>query len=323
MADNENNNGDGINREYKDRLFKFIFGNPNHKEWALDVFNTLGNTNYTDADAVEFTTIEDVVYLGMKNDVSFLFGGIMSFYEQQSKVDRTLPVRFLSYSSMVYNKHIERSWNVDGHFPKKFPIPICVCFYNGTLNQPDRLELKFSDLFTETPLPYAIKPSIEITVTVFNVNSGRNKELLDKCKPLADYSWFVGRTRFNQTRTNTKEEAVDLTLKEMPNDSVLKQFLLENQAEVKSMWITEYNEERAHAQSREEGYEEGREEGFDEGVSVGEARGINIGREQGLIEGIAGFVKSGVITLAQAAERFEMTEAEFAEKAAALEINVY
>ena len=150
MADNENNNGDGINREYKDRLFKFIFGNPNHKEWALDVFNTLGNTNYTDADAVEFTTIEDVVYLGMKNDVSFLFGGIMSFYEQQSKVDRTLPVRFLSYSSMVYNKHIERSWNVDGHFPKKFPIPICVCFYNGTLNQPDRLELKFSDLFTET-----------------------------------------------------------------------------------------------------------------------------------------------------------------------------
>ena len=68
------------------------------------------------------------------------------------------------------------------------------------------------------------------------------------------------------------------------------------------MWITEYNEERAHAQSREEGYEEGREEGFDEGVSVGEARGINIGREQGLIEGIAGFVKSGVITLAQAAE---------------------
>ena len=89
------------------------------------------------------------------------------------------------------------------------------------------------------------------------------------------------------------------------------------------MWITEYNEERAHAQSREEGYEEGREEGFDEGVSVGEARGINIGREQGLIEGIAGFVKSGVITLAQAAERFEMTEAEFAEKAAALGINVY
>ena len=42
-----------------------------------------------------------------------------------------------------------------------------------------------------------------------------------------------------------------------------------------------------------------------------------------MIEGIAGFVKSGVITLAQAAERFEMTEAEFAEKAAALGINVY
>ena len=155
----------------------------------------------------------------------------------------------------------------------------------------------------EPSLPYAIKPSIEIAVTVFNINSGRNKELLDKCKPLADYSWFVGRTRFNQTRTQTKEEAVDLTLKEMPDDSILKQFLLENQAEVKSMWITEYNEERAHAQFLQEG--------------------IEIGEERGLVRGIAKLVKDGVIPLAQAAEQLEMTETEFIQKAAALGFDLY
>ena len=70
MADNENIKG--INREYKDRLFKFIFGNPRHKDWTLTLLNAVSGTNYTDSDAVEFTTIEDAVYLGMKNDVSFL-----------------------------------------------------------------------------------------------------------------------------------------------------------------------------------------------------------------------------------------------------------
>ena len=71
----------GINREYKDRLFKLIFGNPRHKDWTLALLNAFLGTNYTDSDAIEFTTIEDAVYLGMKNDVSFLFNGVMSFYE--------------------------------------------------------------------------------------------------------------------------------------------------------------------------------------------------------------------------------------------------
>jgi len=56
------------------------------------------------------------------------------------------------------------------------------------------------------------------------------------------------------------------------------------------MWITEYNEERAHTQSRQEGYEEGREEEIEEG------------EERGLIRGIAKLVKNGVVTLSQAAE---------------------
>ena len=124
----------------------------------------------------------------MKNDVSFLFNGVMNFYEQQSSPDRTLPVRFLSYSGMIYSKHIERTWKNEQRFPKEFPIPICVCFYNGTSEQPERQELKLSDILIKSPVPLKIQPSIEITVTVFNVNSGLNKELLDACKPLADYS---------------------------------------------------------------------------------------------------------------------------------------
>ena len=211
---------------------------------------------------------------------------------------------------MIYSKHIERTWKNEKRFPKDFPIPICVCFYNGTSEQPDRQELKLSDLFIKLPDPLKIQPSIEITVTALNINSGRNKELLDACKPLADYSWFVGRVRFNETKTETIEEAIDLTLKEMSDDSILKPFLLENQAEVKNMWITEYNEEMSHAMFRQQGFDEGFGEGYGEG------------EESGAIKGIAGLVKKGVVTLSQAAEQLEMPESEFVQKAAELGIDV-
>ena len=74
----------GVNREYRDRLFKFIFGNPENKEWTLSLYNAVNGSNYTDANEIRFNTIEDVVYMGMRNDVSFLIANTVSFYEQQS-----------------------------------------------------------------------------------------------------------------------------------------------------------------------------------------------------------------------------------------------
>ena len=77
MTDNQ-----GANREYKDRLFKFIFGNPEKKEWTLSLYNAISGSNYANADDIRFNTIEDAVFMGMKNDVSFLVGNAIHFYEQ-------------------------------------------------------------------------------------------------------------------------------------------------------------------------------------------------------------------------------------------------
>ena len=38
----------------------------------LDLYNAVRGTNYTDPEALEITTLEDVVYMGFKNDISFL-----------------------------------------------------------------------------------------------------------------------------------------------------------------------------------------------------------------------------------------------------------
>ena len=280
-----------INREFKDRLFKLIFGNPLHKDWTLELFNALNDTNFTDPDAIEFNTIEDAVYMGMKNDVSFILMGTMNFFEQQSTLDRGVPVRFLSYFSMALNKQLkmeeESSRNKYGQ--REIPIPTCVCFYNGLRDQEDKTILRLSDCFKKIP-QLNIRPSVEVTVTMININYGRNSELFAKCKPLSDYSWFVAQVRLNQL-TMTLEEAIDAAVRDMPDDSVLKPFLEANKAEVKSMWILEYDEKRA----LEDQWEAGRAEG----------------RMEERLKLLSQLVKDGDLSLEKAASMVEMTPEEF------------
>ena len=96
-----------INRQYKDRLFKFLFGNPEHRDWTLSLYNAVNGTCYNNPEDIVFTTIENAVYMGMKNDISLLLADTMSLYEQQSTYNPNMPMRFLVYTSMVYSAYIE------------------------------------------------------------------------------------------------------------------------------------------------------------------------------------------------------------------------
>ena len=122
------------NREYKDRLFKFIFGHHDHLDWTLSLYNAINNTSYTNTDDIEITTIQDAVYMSMKNDVSFLIEDVMNLYEQQSTFNPNMPMRFLIYAGMIYSKFIKQNedYNEFSSSQQKAPTPRCICFYNGT-----------------------------------------------------------------------------------------------------------------------------------------------------------------------------------------------
>ncbi len=273
-----------MNRQYRDRLFKFIFGNPEHKEWTLSLYNAINGTNYTNPNDIQLTTIEDAVYMGMKNDTSFLVTETMNFWEQQSTFNPNLPMRILIYAGMVYAKYVETSddYYIYSSKQQKAPVPKCICFYNGADKKEDRTILKLSDSF-----PKGSDPDIEVKVTMININYGQNKELMETCQSLKDYSWLMDKIRSNKKTMGSLELAVDAALTAMPNDSVIKSFLLENQAEVKRMCITEYNEEKVFAQQREEG----------------------------AVEMLINLVKKGLLSLTQAAEEAHMTTEEFEQQA--------
>ena len=97
------------NIQYKDRLFNFLFGTEENKAWTLSLYNAVNGSHYTDPDEIEITTIKEVMYLGMHNDVSFLISNEMDLYEQQSTYNPNMPVRLLQYVGNLYEKYINQT----------------------------------------------------------------------------------------------------------------------------------------------------------------------------------------------------------------------
>ena len=240
-----------VNDEHKDRVFKYLFGNPNNREWTLALYNAVNGSNYDNPEEIEYNTIEDAVYLGMRNDVSFIIVDELNLWEHQSTYNPNMPMRFFLYAAKLYEKYIAGS----DYYPyssvlQPAPRPKCICFYNGTATQPERKILRLSEAFGS-------EGDIEVIVTMLNINYGKNRELMEACEPLSEYAWLVETIRTNQRTMRNLEAAIDAAIDEMPDEFVIKRFLLMNKAEVKGMFLTEYDQEKVLAQERRDSMKQG------------------------------------------------------------------
>lgn len=246
-----------VNNEYKDRLFNFIFGREENREWTLSLYNAVNRSDYMDSSMIEFNTIEDVLYMGMRNDTSFMISDIMSVYEHQSTYNPNMPLRLLGYVDELYSGYISRNkLNKYGSKLIHLPVPKLVVFYNGRAEKDDEVILRLTDSFDER---HRADADIEVRVRMLNINHGRNKELMDKCKPLAEYAWFIGEIR-NHLKSHDMFTSVKMAIEAMPGNFVLKGFLRDHLKEVEGMLDREYNEAEIKELFKEEGREEGRAE---------------------------------------------------------------
>lgn len=245
-----------VNREYKDRLFTFIFGSEENRKWTLSLYNAVNGSDYTDETKIQITTIKTVLYLGMHNDVAFLISDDMNLYEQQSTFNPNMPLRKLQYISSLYEKYLTaNSYNKFRSRLIPLPVPKLVTFYNGTNDREDETVLRLSDSF-----PEGKTGDIEVLVRMISINYGHSPGVLDACEPLKEYSWIISEIRRNEKSMDILE-AVDKAIEDMPEGFPIKDFLIQHKAEVREMLTTEYNEIKQMQMFREDGREEGREEG--------------------------------------------------------------
>ena len=246
------------NCQYQDRLFKAIFGREEHKHWLLSLYNALNGSSYTDPSAIEINTIEGIIYVTMKNDISFLIDSQLNLYEQQSSYNPNMPLRGLMYFAELYQKHLTRQdKDLFTTAIVKIPTPNFVVFYNGSRELPDVTKLRLSDAF-EVP---AENSDFEWTATMLNINSGHNKTLFQKCKPLYHYSCYVDRVKSNVRSGMTKEKAVSEAVNFAIRNDFLDGYFKLQKAEVLNMSLTEFDQE-AYDRHR---FNEGKEVGIAEG----------------------------------------------------------
>ena len=116
------------NRQYKDTVFRMLFREKKH---LLSLYNAMNGKHYTDEDALQIITLENAVYMEMKNDLAFLMDMNLYLYEHQSTKNPNMPLRNLFYISKEYQKLVERK-SLYSTVTQKIPTPRFVVFYNGT-----------------------------------------------------------------------------------------------------------------------------------------------------------------------------------------------
>lgn len=129
---------DDVKRTHKDRLFRLVFRDKND---LLTLYNAINGSDYQNPEELEITTLENVIYMGTKNDVSFMIEDILNLWEHQSSFNPNMPIRGLFYFARLYRKYVEEhAVNLYSSRLKELPFPQYIVFYNGLKEEPDRTE---------------------------------------------------------------------------------------------------------------------------------------------------------------------------------------
>ncbi len=291
-----------INRKYKDSLFFFVFGRAENKRFLLDLYNALiepGTIPIHSVDELEITTIENVIYLGRKNDISFLVDSEQDLFEHQSTYNPNMPLRGILYWAMLMEKWLGKQKKKLALYGKKLlkiPAPRHVVFYNGLENRPAVEELHLSDAFIK-PMP-----GYEWTTRVYNINPGYNDTLLKNCRALREYAEFTGNVQKNVLAGMPLPQAVEEAYKFAVEGECLGEFFRQHRMEVTNMLLTTFDEKEYLDYVREESYEEGRLEGRLEGersgMEKGRLEGERLGKEKGIQTGRLEERKEGLRAMA-------------------------
>ena len=242
-----------------DSLFIAVFGKDSErsKRWRLELYNALNNTNYTDPNALKLNTLENVLFIKMHNDVSFLIDSQLTLYEHQRTTNQNMPLRGFFYFAQLYHKYlIDAEEQLTTSKMIKIPNPNYIVFYNGDTNRDEDYEMRLSDAFMIEDK----SGKFEWTARVLNINKDYNLSLQNKCKALYDYIQFTSRINENKEKGMTNEKAIDEAIDWASEQNLLEGFIKEQKAEVKMTLLTEFNEEASIRGWRKEGMQQKAEE---------------------------------------------------------------
>ena len=216
--------------------------------------------NYGADTKIEINTLQDVLFMDVKNDISFSIDDKVIFLiEHQSTISENLPLRMLLYISRVYEKIVDRN-TAYGTKLVKIPRPELIVLYNGKASFPDERILRLSDAFKEAPDNTDKFGCVDLTVRVLNINDGRNEDIVKRSDALREYIVFTQKVREGTDAGKHLSDALAEAITYCEENQILQQFLKDYASEVLNMLLTEFIIEDAIAVWKAEGKVEGKAE---------------------------------------------------------------
>jgi hypothetical protein len=271
--------GDGLksNRQHKASVFASLF-----REYPRELPKLLP-LDLPEGAEVRDVTLDDVLFMNQVNDLALLAGpALLLFFEHQSTISYNLCIRLLMYCARTYEKLVDRRVLYQRE-AVTLPRPYFFVLYNGKEDMPDAVTQRLSDMFAECGVDAKelggiageIVP-LELTVTVLNINKGRNLDLISRSEVLGGYVEFIDRvTRYREMGLD-RSAAIARAVRECIEEGILREYLQAHGSEVSNMLLQEWDMEEYAAVRAEEA----RKEGEQRGELRGEQRGYERGRAE-------------------------------------------
>ena len=144
---------------------------------------------------------------------------------------------------------------------QKIPTPQFVVFYNGLKKEPDRQVLRLSDAFQTKG------GCLECEAVMLNINYGQNRELLEKCRRLEEYSIFIATVReYAVDKKISLGAAITLAIDACIEKGILLDILTAERTEVFMYILESFDKELYERDLKQNAYEDG--------VKVGEKNNL-------------------------------------------------
>ena len=202
------------------KLFRMLFSD---RKNLLSLYNAVNGSSYEDPDALEIVTLENAVYMGMKNDLAFIVDTGLFLYEHQSTYNPNMPLRDLFYIAGEYQKLVDHR-SLYSSSIQKIPAPNFLVFYNGT----EREENSWVSYLSESYENLTGEPNLELKVITLNINEGHNSQLLEQCQILREYAQYVAKVREYAGSTDL-DTAVEQAVNDCIQNGILAEFLRKKQ----------------------------------------------------------------------------------------------
>ena len=239
------------NPRYRDSVFRSYFNDPVR---LLSLCNAVLDTKYTNPDELNINTLEGIFFDKQKNDISCTIDNhFLVLVEHQTTVNENMPFRCLSYVAELLNNLIKNKNKLYNKGLIKFPKPKFFVLYDGNEDEPLLRKMRLSDAFDGD------SDSLELVVSVFNINFGLSQPLLQKCPYLSDYSTLVGKVKEGIRLGLSRRDAISRAVKFCLEHGIMGNYLIEHSEEVFNMLALEWNMNDALQARFEDGRNEERE----------------------------------------------------------------